>query len=158
MFTEALWILAAGSLAFSFLKNRGKTKNALRFSWKYFEGMALSVLATVWAIGLLLAFLTPHVIARTIGPESGAWGVMAAAVLGSVVLIPAFIAFPLAGAILSQGASISAVAAFVTTLVMVGILTAPLEAKFFGWRFTLWRNGLSFVFALAIAFMMGRIL
>jgi uncharacterized membrane protein YraQ (UPF0718 family) len=41
---------------------------------------------------------------------------------------------------------------------MVGILTAPLEAKFFGWRFTLWRNGLSFVFALAIAFMMGRIL
>jgi uncharacterized membrane protein YraQ (UPF0718 family) len=158
MFTEALWILASGSLAFSFLKNQGKTKNALRFSWKYFEGMTLPVLATVWAIGLLLVFLTPHVIARTIGPESGAWGVMAAAVLGSVVLIPAFIAFPFAGAILSQGASISAVAAFVTTLVMVGILTAPLEAKFFGWRFTLWRNGLSFVFALAIAFVMGRIL
>lgn len=158
MFTEVLWILAAGWLAFSFLKNREKTKNALGFSWKLFRGMALPVLLTVWAIGLLLAFLTPQVIARTIGPESGAWGVLAAAVLGSVVLIPAFIAFPLAGAILNQGASISAVAAFVTTLVMVGVLTAPLEAKFFGWRFTLWRNGLSFVFALAIAFMMGGLL
>ena len=41
MFTEVLWILAAGWLAFSFLKNREKTKNALGFSWKLFRGMAL---------------------------------------------------------------------------------------------------------------------
>jgi uncharacterized membrane protein YraQ (UPF0718 family) len=158
MFTEVLWILAAGLLASSFLKNRVRTKNALGFSWKLFRGMALPVLVTVWAIGLLLAFLTPHVIARTIGPGAGACGVLAAAILGSIVLVPAFVAFPLAGAILSQGASISAVAAFVTTLVMVGTLTAPLEAKFFGWRFALWRNGLSFIFALVIAFLMGGLL
>jgi uncharacterized membrane protein YraQ (UPF0718 family) len=158
VFTPVLWILAAGLLAFSFLKNRVKTQYALAFSWKLLRGMTLPVLLTVWAIGLLLAFLSPNVIARTVGSESGAWGVLAAAVIGSIALIQAFIAFPLAGAILQQGASIGAVAAFVTTLVMVGTLTAPLEAKFFGWRFTLWRNGLGFVFALAIAFIMGRLL
>jgi len=41
---------------------------------------------------------------------------------------------------------------------MVGVLTAPLEAKFFGKSFALWRNSLSFVFALVIAFVMGAVL
>jgi hypothetical protein len=38
---------------------------------------------------------------------------------------------------------------------MVGVITAALEMKFFGKRFTFWRNSLSFVFALVIAFVMG---
>lgn len=52
----------------------------------------------------------------------------------------------------------SAIAAFVTTLVMVGVITAPLEMKFFGKKFTFWRNLLSFIFALIIALIMGAIL
>jgi hypothetical protein len=61
------------------------------------------------------------------------------------VSLQAFIAFPLAGAFLRQGADVRSVAAFVTTLVMVGVATTPLEIKFFGRKFTSWRNGLSFV-------------
>jgi hypothetical protein len=38
------------------------------------------------------------------------------------------------------------------------VLTAPLEAKFFGKRFTLWRNSLSFIFAIVIALLMGVVL
>ncbi len=120
--------------------------------------MALLVLVTIWVIGYLLAFLPPRVISGTIGTEGGFKGVLLAALFGSITLIPAFIAFPLAGSFLRQGANFSAIAAFVTTLVMVGVVTAPLEAKFFGNKFTLWRNSLGFVFALIIAFIMGGIL
>lgn len=50
------------------------------------------------------------------------------------------------------------VAAFITTLTMVGIVTAPAEIQQLGRKMTLWRNGLSFVFALIIAFVMGAVL
>ncbi|MDZ7797973.1 MAG: hypothetical protein U5N56_13480 [Candidatus Marinimicrobia bacterium] len=50
------------------------------------------------------------------------------------------------------------ISAFVTTLVMVGVVTAPLEIKTLGKKFTLLRNGLSFVAALLIAGIMGVLL
>lgn len=40
---------------------------------------------------------------------------------------PAIIAFPLAGSLLRSGATTMTVAAFITTLVMGGFVTAPLE-------------------------------
>jgi hypothetical protein len=46
------------------------------------------------------------------------------------------------------------ISAFVTTLVMVGIVTAPMEIKALGKKFTLLRNGLGFIAALIIAVIM----
>ncbi len=158
MLVAIIWGLAIILLLFSLFQNRAKTWRALIFAWKFFRSMALPVLATIWAIGFLLSFLTPSIISRAIGQESGWWGVTLAALFGSVVLIQAFIAFPLAGSLLRQGASVRAIAAFVTTLVMVGVITAPLEAKFFGRQFTFWRNFLSFILAILIALIMGSIL
>ncbi len=158
MFALIIWILSALVLAVSFYHNRQKTKDALKVSLKFFKGLALPILMIVWMIGFLLAFLPSAAILHTVGQEAGIKGMILAALFGSVVLIQAFIAFPLAGAFLRQGADVRSIAAFVTTLVMVGIATAPLEVKFFGKRFTIWRNGLSFVFAIIIAFIMGAIL
>jgi len=158
MFSLIVWIFAAGLLFLSFLKNKYKTAKSLKVSWKFFSSMALLVLLTIWAIGFLVTFLPSAFISKTIGRNAGIEGVILAAIFGSIVLIQAFIAFPLAGSFLRQGASITAIAAFVTTLVMVGVLTAPLEVKFFGKKFTLWRNSLSFIFAIVIALLMGVIL
>lgn len=155
MLVLIIWILAGLVLALSLFKSKEKTAAALRASWKFFRSLALPVLLTIWAIGFLLTFLSPELISKVLGQNSGWRGTILAALFGSVVLIQAFIAFPLAGSLLRQGASVSAIAAFVTTLVMVGVITAPLEVKFFGKKFTLWRNLLSFVFALIIALIMG---
>jgi uncharacterized membrane protein YraQ (UPF0718 family) len=158
MFVGIIWSAAALALAFSFFKNREKTAGSLRVSFKFLRSMALPTFIIIWTIGFLLALLPPEVISRTIGREAGFMGVVLAAVVGSIVLIQAFIAFPLAGSLLREGANISAVAAFVTTLVMVGIVTSPLEAKCFGKKFAFWRNLLSFLFALMIALIMGVML
>ena len=48
--------------------------------------------------------------------------------------------------------------AFLTTLTMVGVVTFPLEKKEFGVKFTAVRNGLSFLFAIIIAYVMGVII
>jgi len=158
MFIAAVWGIAAAGLLWSLVKSREKTRAALRFFRRSFLSLAPSVLAIIWAIGFILTFLPSELVLKSIGREAGFLGVILAAAFGSVVLIPAFIAFPLAASFLKQGADIRAIAAFVTTLVMVGVLTAPLEMKFFGKRFTLWRNSLSFVLAVIIALLMGAVL
>ena len=60
--------------------------------------------------------------------------------------------------LLGMGASPAALAAFITTLTMVGIVSSPMETGYFGWRFTLLRQSLSFAAAIAIGLLMGRLL
>lgn len=116
-------------LILSMVKDGEKTVRSLRVAWKFFCSMALLVLLTIWAIGFLLSFISPELVSRIIGQDSGFKGVILAGLFGSVVLIQAFIAFPLAGSFLRKDASVTAIAAFVTTLVMVGVLTAPLRGE-----------------------------
>jgi hypothetical protein len=68
---------------------------------------------------------------------------------------PGFIAFPLGAILVRSGVSYQVVAVFITTLMMVGILTLPLEAKYFGWRVSILRNALSFAGALLVGLLMG---
>ena len=44
---------------------------------------------------------------------------------------------------------------FITTLMMVGIMTLPLEAKYFGLKVSIIRNVLSFFGALLVGLLMG---
>jgi hypothetical protein len=44
---------------------------------------------------------------------------------------------------------------FITTLLMVGIFTLPIEQKFFGWRVSLLRNALSLAGAVICALIIG---
>lgn len=50
------------------------------------------------------------------------------------------------------------VAAFITTLTMVGVVTAPGEVQQLGKKIALWRNVSGFVMALVIAVLMGAVL
>ena len=49
-------------------------------------------------------------------------------------------------------------AAFISTLMMVGVVTLPVEIRFFGKKATFVRNGLALVFAYGIALVMGVLL
>ena len=91
-------------------------------------------------IGIMLAILTPEQISKLLGSESGWYGVLIAAAIGSITLIPGFVAFPLAAALLKSGAGYMQIAAFVSTLMMVGIVTIPMEMKTFGKRVTIMRE------------------
>lgn len=156
--TVALYIFAASALTLSLIKSREKTLQALKKAWKAFENILPQFLAILLLIGILLAVLTPEQISLLLGAESGWWGVLLAAVIGSITLIPAFVAFPLAAALLHNGAGIMQIAAFVSTLMMVGIVTLPLEIRYFGKKAALLRNALALVFSLVVALVMGVVL
>jgi len=158
MFTYILYGLAIVGLSVSFFKDRAKTKMALKKAWKSFENILPQFLSILILIGLALAILSPETITKLLGTSSGLWGVLAASVIGSITLIPGFVAFPLAAALLKNGAGYMQIAAFVSTLMMVGIVTMPLEIKTFGKRATIVRNVSSFVFSLIAAFVIGVVL
>ena len=78
--------------------------------------------------------------------------------VGSVALIPGFIAYPLCGILIKSGVAYSVIAFFITTLMMTGFTTLPVEAKFFGWRTSIIRNLFSLVAALFIGLLMSLFL
>ena len=158
MFTYILYGLAAAGLVVSFLKDKKKTKAALMKAWKAFENILPQTLVIFLILGFALAIFSPETIRKLIGEESGYLGALVAAVLGSVTLIPGFIAFPLAAALLKSGAGYMQIAAFVSTLMMVGIITIPIERKTFGLKATITRNASAFVYSFVVAIVMGVVL
>ena len=158
MFTYVLYALAGTGLLVSFIKDKKKTKMALKKAWKSFENILPQLLAVMIIIGFALAVLSPQTISRVIGSESGLIGMIVAALIGSITLIPGFVAFPLAAALLENGAGYMQITAFVSTLMMVGVITIPMETNVLGKKLTLTRNIAAFVFSIAAALVMGVIL
>lgn len=150
--------IAIGWLIFSVLKSKEKTKKSLKIAVKTFAKILPLIIIIIVFIGFLLGFFPADLISNIIGERAGFWGIMITAVLGSILFIPALISFPLAASLLDGGASVMSVAAFITTLTMVGITTLPLELREMGKKMTILRNVLSFLFAVAIAVIMGVIL
>ena len=158
MFTYILYALAIIGLAVSFFKDRQKTKAALMKAWKAFENILPQLLTIFLILAFALAFFPPETIRKLLGSESGFFGILAAALIGSVTLMPGFVAFPLAAALLKSGAGYMQLAAFVSTLMMVGIITIPIEKKTFGLKATITRNASAFAFSFVVAVVMGVVL
>jgi uncharacterized membrane protein YraQ (UPF0718 family) len=56
---------------------------------------------------------------------------------------------------IKKGVLYMVLSAFSTTLMMVGVLTYPIEKEYFGPRLTILRNIVSFFIALVVALMTG---
>lgn len=147
-----------GFLVYAFFKDRNKTLQALKIALRALLNLLPLILTMIIFIGLLLSFLPHEIIGELIGEQSGLGGVLITGFFGAILHIPALIAFPMAASLLKAGASITAVAAFITTLTMIGIVTLPIEIKELGVKFSLYRNGISFIIAIIIALVMGVIL
>jgi len=73
-------------------------------------------------------------------------------------LIPGFIAFPTAALLLENGAGYMQIAAFISSLMMVGIVTLPMEFKYFGKKISIVRNILAFLFSFLVAFVISKVM
>lgn len=157
-FTLVFLAIAVVLAIVSFVKDRRKTLSAVKKSRKMMGSMLSEIIAIIFLIGLILAFLPPDLIREFLGSSNTLLSTLLAALAGSITLIPAFVAFPLIGSFVDAGASIVPAVAFLTTLTMVGIVTFPLEKKEFGTRFALVRNLSSLFIAIVIALTMGVLL
>ncbi len=155
MFTKILYGAAILGLMISFVKDREKTKLVLKKAWRSLENILPSILAILLLIGFILTFLDAQAVSNLLGTDSGAFGMVIAAVVGCVTLIPGFVAFPLAASLLASGAGYAQIAIFISTLMMVGIATLPLEMNCFGRRIALKRNILSLILAVITSCIIG---
>ncbi len=155
IFTIIFWVIAIVLTSVSLIKNKQKTFAAMKKSKGMMGNMLGEIIAIIFIIGLVLTFIPPETIKSVLGSANTFVSTVISALVGSITLIPAFVAFPLVGSLVDAGASIVPAVAFLTTLTMVGVVTFPLEKKEFGTKFTLIRNVLSFGFAMVIALAMG---
>lgn len=158
MFTVGLYIITILLLMISLIKSRKKTKMALIKGWKSFENILPLFLSILLVVGIIFAILSPQIISKIIGSQSGLIGFVISAILGSCTVIPGFVTFPLAATLLKNGAGMMQIIVFISTSVMVGVITIPVEKKYFGKKVTYIRNSIALVFSFAIAFVMGVIL
>lgn len=144
-------------LLISYFKSKEKTKQALKKAWKAFENILPQFLGIITLIGIMMAILNPQVIFKLIGSNSGWIGVVVCVLIGAITLIPGFVAFPMAAMLIENGAGYMQIGAFISSLMMVGVVTMPLEMKYFGKKITILRNTLALMFSFVVAIIIGKV-
>jgi uncharacterized membrane protein YraQ (UPF0718 family) len=155
IFTLSLWIITGIAFIISIIKDKRKTLNSMKLARGMMKGIAGQIIGVLFLIGLILTFIPPETIKGAMEKTNVLVATIVSAAIGSITLIPAFVAFPLVGSLVDAGVSAVPAVAFLTTLTMVGIVTFSLEKKEFGTKFALTRNALSFAFAIVISLVMG---
>lgn len=143
------------SLFVSLILDRAKTVAGIKKGMVMFLKILPTLLSVIIIVSILL-YLTPQEFyLKYFGSNSGIIGYLLAGMIGSITLIPGFVAFPLCGFLSDNGISYQIIAVFVTTLMMVGVVTIPIEKRYFGLKTALLRNFLSFLGAMIVGLLVG---
>ena len=150
-----LYIITGLALLVSLISSREKTLKAVKIAARRFVNILPAFLIMLILISIVLFLVPDKVIVNYLGSNNKFLGVLFASFFGSITLMPGFIAFPLCGILLKKAVPYMVLSAFTTTLMMVGVLTYPIEKEYFGAKVTVIRNVISFFIALVIALMTG---
>ena len=149
-----LYIVTLILVTVSFLLDRDKTFKGIKVGIKKFRKILPNYLKLLILVAIVL-FYSEGLITDYLGQENALLGMLTGISLGSLTMMPGFISYPLAGVLVKKGVIYMVVASFVTTLMMVGVLTYPLEKEYMGTRATLVRNGVSLIIAVIISLAIG---
>jgi len=156
-----LYIATLSLLFVSFAANRMKTGKALVVAFRRFLNIVPAFVVMLIFVAVFLYIIPEHLIARVLASEQK-WAALAGALaVGSVSVMPGFIAFPLCSILLEQGALYMILSGFSTTLMMVGVVTFPLEKAYLGTKLAFFRNicslGIAAAVAAATGFLFGEL-
>jgi len=152
-----LYIITALALLTSFIINKKKTFKAVKMAYKKLAKISPAFLGLIIVISIVLYLVPEEVISKSLGNDNKFISILLASFIGSITLLPGPIAYPLGAVLLKEGVTYMVISAFTTTLMMVGILTFPIEKAYFGTKVTIARNALSFFIAIMVALMTGLI-
>ncbi len=150
-----LYALTGLALIISFIASREKTLRAVKIAARSFLNILPTFLIMLTFVSIVLFLVPNEVIVKYLVLSNKYIAVLVASLFGSAIIMPGFVAFPLSGILLSEGVPYMVLSAFTTTLMMVGVLTYPVEKAYFGTKVTIIRNTMSFFIALIIAVMTG---
>jgi len=146
-----LYILTGVAVICSFFANRKKTKKALMIGLKKLWKITPPFISVLVSVAIVLYFVPDNMIVKYLGSASSYFGVITGTMIGSIAVMPGPIVYPLCKILLDRGVSYTIIAAFSSSLMMVGIFTFPIERAYFGTKFAVLRNIASLFTALIIA-------
>jgi uncharacterized membrane protein YraQ (UPF0718 family) len=150
-----LYILTILGIIISFAVNRDKTFTAIKIASRMFLQILPAFLIMLVLVSIILFLLPDKTISACLGGDNKFLSLLFASVVGSITVMPGFVVFPLCGILLEKGVLYMVLSAFTTTLMMVGVLSYPVEKQYFGTKVTIIRNISSFLIAFAVAVMTG---
>jgi uncharacterized membrane protein YraQ (UPF0718 family) len=154
-FLIPIYALTAVALIASACASRDKTVRSLRVALKRFLKVAPSFLVMLVLVAVALNVFGEEQLKRWLAGENR-WAAAAAGLgVGAISIMPGFIAFPLCAILRERGALFMVLSAFSTSLMIVGVVTFPLERAYLGVRLALARNAAAILIAAAVALATG---
>ncbi|NOY69321.1 MAG: hypothetical protein GXP53_07495 [Deltaproteobacteria bacterium] len=150
-----LYIATGLALLISLIADREKTHRAVKISVKKLLNILPAFITMLVLVSIVLYLVPDSMITALLSGRNIFSGTIIASIAGSITLMPGFIAYPLCGILLKKGVTYMVLSAFSTTLMMVGVLTFPIEKAYFGTWVTILRNLVSFGIAIAVAVATG---
>jgi hypothetical protein len=150
-----LYCLTGIALLWSLSANRGKTKKAVIIATKRFGHIIPAILVMLVLTSCLPVQAIVSALFNMMDHISRAMGITAAALTGAVMMLPGFIVFPLCGVFAEKGIPYFILSALTTTMMMVGVVTFPVEKSYLGIKLALVRNMIGFVIAVVVAVITG---
>lgn len=117
------------------------------------------LIGTVFLLGLVMT-IVPDAFYHSLFGKNFYLNAITGGLLGSVLAGNPIESYIIGGELVRKGVGLAAATAFIIAWVTVGVVQIPIEAKALGKKFTLWRNFISFIFAILIgiatAVILGR--
>ena len=151
----SIYIITGIAVIASLIADRGKTIESFRVAARKMVKIAPAFLTMTIFVSIVLYLVPDETISRYLGHENLVFSLLIAYTLGSISLMPGFIAFPLCGILLEKGVLYMTLSGFSTTLMMVGILTFPVERAYLGTKVAVLRNLIYLVIAVVVTIITG---
>lgn len=158
MTTMIFYATALLLLLVSFFTDKAKTKLAVKKAYKSMMKLLPAIIPMLLFVGIILTVLSPDVISRLMGAESGIVGVLLGLGFGSVIFMPSFVTFALGANLLEAGAGYVQVGALVSTLMAVGVSSLNIELKYFDRKLTVMRNVMAFIASVVFVLVLGMVM
>jgi len=126
-------------------------KKALKKAIMSLISMMPMLLGVIGLIGIMQTYITPDMLSTLFG-----YGVVAdigtGTLMGAISAGNPAVSYIIAEELLTQGVTLYAVTAFILAWVTLGIVQLPAEASVFGLRFTVYKNILTLLSTILVAY------
>ncbi|MFA5577110.1 MAG: hypothetical protein WCZ27_05385 [Tissierellaceae bacterium] len=151
---KSLYVVSVITIIVSFIVNKEKTMKGLKIGKNKFMNILPNYLKLLIIISLVL-LLSENFIVTYLAQDNMILGLLSSITIGSITIMPGFIAYPLAKILINKGVPYMVVSGFVTSLMLVGLVTYPVEKEYFGRKATILRNIGGITIAALIAIITG---
>ncbi len=127
-------------------------KVALKKAFLSFISMMPMLIGVVGLVGLMQIYITPEMLSSFFG-YGDILDIFAGTFAGAISMGQGMISYIVADGLMEQGVSIYALSAFILSWVTLGFIQIPAEASVFGGRFTLYRNILTLISTVLVAYL-----